>query len=179
MRYRRVFAPGGSYFFTLVTADRQKILVEDTTVDILREAFRRVMAKRPFRIDAAVVMPDHIHCIWSLPSKDHDYPTRWRLIKTWFTKHCNISPSIAPNQARKNKGEQSIWQHRYWEHLLRDQRDFNRHVDYIHYNPVKHGYVSRPFDWQHSSFRHYIKRGVYSEDWGRQPIDFPSDVGHE
>ncbi len=179
MHYRRVYAPGGSYFFTIVTENRQKILVGNTTINVLREAFRRVMVKRPFRINAAVVMPDHLHCIWSLPSGDHDFSTRWRLIKTWFTKHCNITPVLAPNKARKRKGEQAIWQHRYWEHLLRDEQDFNRHVEYIHYNPVKHGYVRRPFDWEYSSFRHYVRRGVYSEDWGSKRIDFSKDVGRE
>ncbi len=179
MQYRRAFVPGGCYFFTLVTKNRQKLFVDNKTVDVLRNAFRRVMIKRPFEIDAIVVLPDHLHCIWTLPEGDADFATRWRLIKTWFTKHCdtNIRRMPGPDQARR--GEQSIWQHRYWEHLLRDEADYRHHVDYIHYNPVKHGRASSPADWPYSSFRRYVKVGILPADWGAAEVVFDDGIGNE
>jgi len=179
MQYRRVYVPGGSYFFTLVTKKRRKILAEDSKIGILREAFRRIMEKQHFSIDAIAVLPDHLHCIWSLPPGDHDFSTRWRLIKTWFTKHCDVTFRENSDNSGMKKENQSVWQHRYWEHLLRDQEDFNRHVEYIHYNPVRHGYVSRPFDWQYSSFRRYVKNGIYSENWGDTGMEFSENIGSE
>ncbi len=179
MQYRRVYVPGGSYFFTLITQKRRKILVGEATIDVLREAFRRVMKKRPFYIDAAVILPDHLHGIWMLPPEDQDFSTRWRLIKTWFTKHCNTALRENSDHTRKRKGEQAIWQHRYWEHLLRDDHDYARHVEYIHYNPVKHLYVSKPFDWPYSSFRRYVKQGIYKKDWGTMAVEFAENIGME
>lgn len=178
MQYRRVFIPGGSFFFTLVTEKRNPIFAAAENIDTLRQAFRQVKQSSPFDIDGIVVMPDHLHCIWTLPSGDRDYPTRWRLIKTWFTKHCNAHLKTPPNQARKNKQEQAIWQHRYWEHTLRDETDFVRHIEYIHYNPVKHGYVSAPKDWQYSSFHRYVKAGIYPLNWGADVLDFEG-IDHE
>lgn len=128
---------------------------------------------------AAVVLPDHLHCIWTLPPEDHDFSTRWRLIKTWFTKHCDDNLRADPDAARQRKDEQAIWQHRFWEHLLRDEKDYARHLEYIHYNPVKHGYVQRPIDWPYSSFRAYVHKGIYPEDWGATDCDFPENVGME
>jgi len=179
MQYRRVYLPGGSYFFTLVTENRRDILVTEATIDVLREAFRRVMQKRPFHMDAIVVLPDHLHCIWTLPHEDQDFSVRWRLVKTWFTKHCDAALRVEPDHARKRKGQQAIWQHRYWEHLLRDDEDYARHIEYIHYNPVKHGYVSRPIDWRYSSFRRYVKQGVYEKNWGTMAVEFSENIGME
>ncbi len=179
MEYRRAFVPGGSFFFTVVTERRRRLFVTSETVDVLRNAFRSVMAKRPFKIDALVVLPDHLHCVWSLPPEDADFATRWRLVKTWFTKHCASWLREASDQAHQRKGQQSIWQHRYWEHVLRDEMDLHHHVDYIHYNPVKHGYVCRPVDWPYSSMRRYVDAGMYSEDWGTGAIALPEDVGNE
>jgi len=125
-----------------------------------------------------VVLPDHLHCIWTLPPGDADFATRWRLIKTWFTKHCDPVLRTRPNHARIAKQEQAVWQHRYWEHMLRDEADFARHVEYIHYNPVKHGYASSAMEWPYSSFRRYVEEGVYPADWGRGAMDFEG-VGHE
>ena len=170
---------GGSYFFTLVTDHRRKILVGDDTLDVLREAFRQVMSKRPFSIDAIVVLPDHIHCIWTLPSDDQDFSIRWRLIKTWFTKHCHSDLRSIPERSRIRKQQQNIWQHRYWEHKLKSADDYRRHVEYIHYNPVKHGYVLKPIDWQFSSFQRYVLDGVYPSGWGESECKFPDDVGNE
>ncbi|MBI3773085.1 MAG: transposase [Gammaproteobacteria bacterium] len=178
MRYRRVFIPGGSFFFTLVTEERRPLLLNATTIDVLRAAFRAVRARHPFEIDAIAVLPDHLHCIWTLPPGDADFSRRWRLIKTWFTKHCDPALRIAPNRSRATKQQQAIWQHRYWEHALRDEADFVRHVEYIHYNPVKHGYTSSPLAWPYSSFHRHVGEGIYPADWGQASLDFEG-VGHE
>lgn len=166
MRYRRAFVPGGTFFFTVVTEGRRPILASAEAVEVLREAMRRVRDKQPFEIDAMVVLPDHLHCIWTLPPDDADFATRWRLIKTWFTKHCAPALRGETNAARARKEEQAVWQHRYWEHQIRDELDFSRHVEYIHYNPVKHGLAGSPWEWPYSSFRHYVEDGVYAADWG-------------
>jgi len=157
-----------------------------------------VKADRPFVLDAMVVLPDHLHCIWTLPPGDGDFATRWRLIKTWFTKHCDPALRVGPEQCRNDvalrqktpnatyelnpsrmaRKEQAIWQHRYWEHALRDETDFSRHVEYIHFNPVKHGYVSLAMEWPHSSFRRYVEQGLYPADWGRGSMDFEG-IGQE
>lgn len=150
-QYRRVFVPGGSYFFTAVTHQRRPLFAQPDNVQILRAGFRYILQRRPFTLDAIVVLPDHLHCIWTLPAKDADYPTRWRLLKTCVTRQLATQP---------------IWQARYWEHCLRDERDLQRHLDYIHFNPVKHGLVKRAADWPYSSFRRYVARGFYTEEWG-------------
>ena len=172
MQYRRSLAPGGCYFFTVVTNNRKKIFTNDRTVDVLREAFKQIKDKRPFEIDAMVVMPDHLHCIWSLPGNDADYSTRWRLIKTWFTKHCN--------EGLKNRSKQTVWQKRYWEHQIKDDKDYEQHVDYIHYNPVKHGFVTKPIDWPYSSLKGFVEKGVFPENWGAgYEVIVPDYIGNE
>ncbi len=178
MHYRRAFTPGGCFFFTLVTAGRRPILASPEAVDTLRQAFLAVRQSRPFEINAAVIMPDHFHCIWTLPPDDADFATRWRLIKTWFTKHCAETLRTKPDPARAAKREQALWQHRYWEHLLRDENDLARHVDYIHYNPVKHRLAESPMDWPYSSFRRYVQAGLYPPDWGQSDRDFEG-IGRE
>ncbi len=178
MEYRRAFIPGGSFFFTVVTEGRRAIFNDADRIRILRQAHRKVKAQRPFLIDAIVILPDHLHTIWTLPPNDDDFATRWRLIKTWFTKHCPNLPVTTTNAARQRKKQQAVWQHRYWEHMLRDQDDFNRHRDYIHYNPVKHGYVNSPADWPYSSFGREVRRGVYPLDWGLSEPDLEG-VGEE
>jgi REP-associated tyrosine transposase len=178
MQYRRAFLPGGAFFFTVVTAERKPLFAEHKNVAILRAAFRTVRLQRPFILNAVVVLPDHLHCIWTLPPGDADFATRWRLIKTWFTKHCDPAPCAAAENARTSKGERFLWQHRYWEHVLRDETDYRRHVEYIHFNPVKHGYVKAPIDWPYSSFRRYVKTGTYPPDWGGNVQDVEG-VGHE
>lgn len=178
MRYRRAFVPGASHFFTVVMEKRRPVFASREAVQALREAFCAVRSTRPFTVDAMVVLPDHLHCIWTLPSDDADFATRWRLIKTWFTKHCDPGLRLTPNPARQAKGEQALWQHRYWEHLLRDEADYIRHVEYIHFNPVKHGLAASAMDWPYSSFRRQVEAGVYPPDWGRGAMDFEG-VGHE
>lgn len=178
MRYRRAFFPGGSFFFTVVTERRRPLLASRGSVRTLRDAFRAVRAKYPFVINAMVVLPDHLHCIWTLPPNDADFATRWRLIKSWYSRHCDPALRVATNPARAAKRQQAIWQHRYWEHALRDDNDFVRHVEYIHYNPVKHGLAAVPVDWPYSSFHRYVEAGDYSGDWGRAPMTFEG-VGRE
>ena len=178
MKYRRAFTPGGSFFFTVVTQQRRRILASSDAVAVLREAVRTVRSRRPFTLDAMVVLPDHLHCIWTLPPGDADFATRWRLIKTRFTRYCDPASRGEIDPSRSKKGEQAVWQHRYWEHQLRDEQDFARHLDYIHFNPVKHGLVSSPMDWSYSSFRRYVDAGMYAPDWGCSMMEFEG-VGHE
>lgn len=160
--YRRNFVKGGSYFFTVALADRsQNLLVAH--IDTLRKAFRHVKAEHPFVLDAMVVLPEHLHCIWTLPAGDANYPDRWRRIKAAFSRSL---PDCGPRSHSKIlKGERGIWQRRYWEHTLRDDDDWQRHVDYIHYNPVKHQHVEHAADWPHSTFHRYVESGIYQKDW--------------
>ena len=178
MRYRRAVVAGGSFFFTLVTEKRRPIFSSDDAVNVLRKAFRSVHDSRPFSLDAIVVLPDQLHCIWTLPPGDADFATRWRLIKTWFTKHCDPALRPVPGGVQSKRQEQAIWQHRYWEHMLRDEKDFERHVEYIHYNPVKHGVATAPMEWPYSSFRRYVEAGVYDVSWGQGIVEFEG-VGKE
>ena len=178
MQYRRAHVPGGSYFFTVVTANRRPLFADPANTRVLGESFRAIRQQHPFQVDAIVVLPDHLHCIWTLTAGDSDFPTRWRLIKTWFTKNCDqkMRELCLGNGKKSDLG---IWQKRYWEHLIRDEEDYFRHVEYIHYNPVKHGYVQRPWDWAYSSFRRYVKSGRYLMDWGDSGIELPDEVGQE
>lgn len=162
MRYRRADVTGGSYFFTVNLAERQKQLLVDYA-DELRDAFKTVKQRHPFEIDAMVVLPDHLHAIWTLPENDADFSTRWGLIKAAFSR--SIKPGERISTSRQTKGERGIWQRRFWEHLIQNEEDFERHVDYIHYNPVKHGYVKTPVEWKWSSVHRYIKDGILTKDW--------------
>jgi putative transposase len=166
MQYRRSFLPGGAFFFTVVTAERRPLFTEQKNVATLRAAFRTVQSQRPFTLEAAVVLPDHLHCVWTLPPGDADFSTRWRLVKTWFTKHCDSTLRAEAANARIARGESGLWQQRYWEHLLRDETDYRHHIEYIHFNPVKHGYAKAPIDWPYSSFRRYVQTGMYPKNWG-------------
>jgi putative transposase len=165
MRYRRAKTPGATYFFTVVTYRRRPILCDPERVRLLRDAFRTVKRRHPFSIDAFVLLPDHLHCLWTLPPEDCDYPTRWMLIKSLFTRHCAPSLKTTRSAALDRKRLQPVWQQRYWEHQIRDDRDFERHCDYIHYNPVKHGHVARVADWPYSSFHRFVRDGAYPADW--------------
>jgi len=167
--YRHVHVEGGCYFFTVVTATRRPILVDN--IPLLRNAIRRVLTRHIFTINALVILPDHLHCVWTLPDGDHDFSTRWRLIKSTFSRQL----TEIRNEG-KRRGERGIWQRRFWEHLIRDDEDFRSHVDYIHYNPVKHGYVERVVDWPYSSFHRFMKQGIYGEDWG-EPVN--KDLDYE
>jgi putative transposase len=159
MQYRRARSAGATYFFTIVTFQRQSIFHDSMAVDMLRVAFRDVMVRLPFQIDAIVVLPEHIHCLWTLPEGDADFSTRWRLIKRDFTRNCPVEYQQARSAARLRKGEKAVWQRRFWEHQIRDEADFAYHYDYIHFNPVRHGLVERPQDWPYSSFHRAVKQG--------------------
>jgi putative transposase len=162
VRYRRNRIEGATYFFTLTLADRQS---DQLTANIthLREAFRTVRDARRFDIDAIVILPDHLHAILTLPEGDADFSTRWRLIKTIFTKR--VVDEGTNFRSRDTTGR-DLWQRRFWEHTIRNDDDFARHVDYIHYNPVKHGLVHSPGDWPHSSLRRFVRKGIFAMDWG-------------
>ena len=165
---RRAFLPGGTYFFTVVTFDRRPILTSELSRSTLREAWQYVQERRPLTVDAICLLPDHLHCIWALPDGDTDYSTRWSAIKALFAKKYLTAGGreVERSASRSRKGEAAIWQRRFWEHCVRDQADFNRHVDYIHFNPVKHGLVESPRDWVWSSFHRYAAAGQYGPDWG-------------
>jgi putative transposase len=166
--YRRNFVAGGSFFFTANLADRRLRLLTEH-IDLLRAAFRETRRRHPFTIDAVVVLPDHLHAIWTLPDGDTVFAIRWMLIKGSFSRGLPHSEPVSSSRVRKR--ERGIWQRRYWEHTLRDETDFARHADYIHFNPVKHGHVSRVRDWPFSSFHRLVRFGVYPLDWAGDPDD--------
>jgi putative transposase len=163
MRYRRAEVCGGTYFFTVNLADRKSQLLTDN-VDLLRVCVKRVQARHPFTIDAMVVLPDHLHAMWTLPLDEHDYSMRWGLIKSGFSRQLPKTERI--NKSRLHKGERGIWQRRFWEHLIRDERDYENHVQYIHSNPVKHGLAERAIDWPHSTVHDYVSKGLLDHEWG-------------
>jgi putative transposase len=160
--YRRAVVPGGTYFFTVNIADRGASLLVDH-IDLLRDAIRYTRQRHPFVVDAMVVLPEHLHAVWTLPPGDADFPTRWRLIKTQFSRA--LFQDEHRRASRIGKAERGIWQRRYWEHLIRDETDLARHVDYIHWNPVKHGYVERAGDWPYSTFHRFVRDGRLPADW--------------
>lgn len=164
-RYRTSHLPGCTWFFTVVTNNRRALFETPDNVQRLREAVRMVAVSRPFAIDAMVVLPDHIHAVWTLPDGDGDFSTRWRLIKSRFRPVETAGESL-PANGRPNRGR-ALWQRRFWEHEIRDQEDLRRHVDYIHYNPVRHGLVDCPIEWPYSSLHRAIRQGTYPTDWGQ------------
>jgi putative transposase len=166
--YRRMKIEGAIYFFTVNCAERNGNHVLVNNISLLRKTFRKVKDSHPFNIDAIVVLPEHLHCILTLPPGDADYKTRWALIKAGFSRA--LPPNETRSVSRVKRGERGIWQRRYWEHLIRDQQDFQRHMDYIHWNPVKHGWVERVSDWPHSSFHTCVRQGIYPNDWACEPI---------
>ena len=160
--YRRNRVPGGTYFFTVNLLERKYgLLVE--YIDCLREAVRMVRLNQPFHIDAWVVLPDHMHCVWTLPEGDADYSSRWKAIKIAFSKSMPKTERLSA--VRIAKGERGIWQRRYWEHTIRGEQDYAAHVDYCHINPLKHGLVKQVADWPYSSFHALVKAGVYPANW--------------
>ena len=173
VRYRRNFVPGGKYFFTVTLADRTSSALVDH-VGALRMAFRIARQERPFTVEAIAILPEHLHAIWTLPSDDADFSGRWRRIKANFT-HRLVAAGVPVNRHRK--GEYALWQRRFWEHTIRNEIDFERHADYVHYNPVKHGLVSRVCDWPYSSFHVYVKRGLLPVDWAGDAEEATTDFG--
>ena len=167
--YRRWRVEGGVYFFTVVTHQRQRFLVDEEARCCLRNAFLRVRARRPFRMVAVVLLPDHLHAIWELPRGDADYVTRWRQIKTTFTRSYLqfMTGERTLSESRRKRDEHAVWQRRFFEHTCRDESDLKRCVDYVHVNPVKHELVKRVRDWPWSSFHRYVRMGEYDIEWGR------------
>lgn len=165
--YRRAYTPGASYFFTVVSHARKPIFLEEQIRRALREAITSTRIHYPFIIDAWVLLPDHMHCIWTLPNNDHRYSNRWSMIKRQVSQACaeNV-PLLHLSSSRNKRGESDLWQRRFWEHQIRDEDDFQRHVDYIHWNPVKHQYVNKVVDWPYSSFHRYVKAGLLPHNWG-------------
>ncbi|WP_447553345.1 REP-associated tyrosine transposase [Vreelandella sp. EE22] len=166
--YRRALIPGGTYFFTVVTHDRLPLFAHETNIRVLGRALRRVRKALPFTMDAFVILPDHLHCIWTLPDDDADYSSRWRDLKKTASREF-----VLP------KAGQRAWQRGFWEHVIRDEQDWQRHMDYIHYNPVKHGYASAPSQWRWSSFTQCVAKGWYASDWGTQQIPRIADMDWE
>ena len=165
-RYRRLRIPGGTYFFTVNLRDRTSDLLV-TRIETLRGAIRATRSRMPFHIDAWVILPDHMHCLWTLPEGDVAYSARWQSIKKAFSR---AIPAEEPRtHTMLARGERGIWQLRYWEHTIRDDADYAAHMDYIHFNPVKHGLVSRPADWPHSTFHRCVTAGLYPADWHSAP----------
>jgi putative transposase len=159
--YRRHHIPSGTYFFTVNLQNRSLSLLIDH-INLLRFAFLHTQQNMPFKIIAIVIMPDHLHTIWQLPEGDNDYSRRWQLIKSKFTQQVRKEKHFQKNK----KGEYGIWQRRFWEHTIKNENDLNRHIDYIHFNPVKHGYVKTVKEWKYSSFSKYVKNDVLPLNWG-------------
>jgi putative transposase len=171
--YRRAWHPGGTYFFTVNLLERSGNDLLVRHIDLLREAVRMVRAAHSFTIHAWVVLPDHLHCVIELPIGDADFALRWRLIKSHFSKLLPKTELLSTTRVRR--GERGIWQRRYWEHLIRDEKDFSAHIDYVHINPLKHGLVKKVSDWPYSTFHLLREIGVYPADWAGGD---EGDVGH-
>ena len=174
MRYRRAKVAGGTYFFTVNLADRASSLLVERIED-LRASVRVVKQRHPFEIIAWGVLPDHLHAVWTLPVADADFSTRWALIKIGFSRRIEHDENVRPS--RLAKGERGIWQRRFWEHQIRDDDDLRRHIDYVHFNPVKHGYVTCASDWPHSSIHRYIRSDDLPLDWATSPADLGMEAG--
>jgi putative transposase len=172
--YRRNFVAGGSFFFTVNLADRRLRLLTEN-IEALRTAFRDTQLHHPFAIDAIVILPDHLHTVWTLPDGDANFSARWRLIKTSFSRKLAVGEPISSSRA--GKGERGIWQRRYWEHTTRDENDYSRHIEYVHINPVKHGLVKRVSDWPYSSFHRMVREGVFPEDWAGEVSRLDGELG--
>jgi len=164
--YRRSPVAGGTYFFTVTSYRRRSILTTDMLRHALRDAVRQTRLRYHFDIDAWVLLPDHLHCIWTLPPGDADFSLRWAMIKRLVTQACGDQFALADlSESRRKRNESAIWQRRFWEHQIRDDEDFARHVDYIHWNPVKHGLVAQVADWPYSTFHRYVAQAKLPADW--------------
>lgn len=185
--YRRARIPGGTFFFTVVTDRRRRVFADPAARALLGSVFRRCVLRWPFVMPAIVLLPDHLHAIWSLPPGDADFSKRWGWIKKTFTSawlgmgHTETRTT----DGRRRERRRGVWQPRFWEHAIETDEDFDRHFDYTHYNPAKHGYVTCPADWPASSFHRWVRDGLYPADWacaGRtaQPLlftDIAASVG--
>jgi len=177
--YRRANTPGATYFFTVVAYRRQPIFCDAPIRAALRDAIHEVRAQRPFVVDAWVLLPDHLHCLWTLPPGDADFATRWSLIKRRVSVACNrrYRQEAWLTASKKKHRESTLWQRRFWEHQIRNDADMQRHVDYIHYNPVKHGLCPAPRDWPYSTIHRYIETGMLPANWGGNGSAMDGDFG--
>lgn len=166
--YRRSQIAGGTYFFTVVTYRRRRLLTGELGRQCLRSAIEKVRLTYPFEMPASILLPEHLHAIWTLPRGDHDYSTRWRRIKEEFTRAWFAAGGTEASltTSRRSRNERGIWQRRFWEHTIEDEDDLRRHIDYIHYNAVKHGEAKCPKDWPYSTFEKWVDAGAYEANWG-------------
>ena len=169
--YRRLWRPGGTYFFTVTLLERHGNDLLVRHIDALRQAVREVKRVHPFTIHGWAVLPDHLHCVIELPEGEHDFALRWRLIKMVFSKKVPKGEHVSASRAKRN--ERGLWQRRYWEHLIRDEADFAAHMDYVHINPLKHGLVTRVADWPYSTFHRLVADGIYPADWAGSDESLP------
>ena len=167
--YRRYFVPGGTYFFTVVAYRRRRFLTDPIPRKCLRDALDTIRAKWPFEIVAIVLLPDHLHTVWTLPRGDDRYSLRWKRVKEEFTVTFLKAggKELQQSRSRVHQGHRGIWQKRFWEHTCRDEEDLKQCVDYVHWNPKKHSLVGNVRDWRWSSFHRYVELGEYPADWGR------------
>ena len=179
--YRRVRIYGGTYFFTLTTFKRREIFLKSDARTIFLEAIKHVMEFHPFSNEAYCILPDHIHLLWRMPEDDADYSLRISEIKKRFSMsfQAKYPYIVIRDESQLKRKESGVWQRRFWEHYIRDENDLRNHIDYIHYNPVKHGLVRQVKDWPSSSFFDYVRLGHYEVDWGDsyQPIDNKLHLG--
>ena len=161
-RYIRALVPGGAFFFTVTLLERRRKLLTEH-IDNLRASFMAARQHRPFTVAAMVILPDHRHCIWTLPIGDADFSTRWHDIKARFAAQIPRGERLSVR--RLKEGESGIWPRRFWERAIRCEADYECHVDYLHYNPVKHGHVTRVADWPYLSFHRYVRSGIYNLEW--------------
>ena len=173
--YRRARTAGGTFFFTVVTYRRRRLFHKQESRDILREVIQDVRQRHPFIIDSWVLLPEHMHCIWTLPEDSFDFSMRWSLIKSGFSKRAKTLFHVDEwmNDSKQKHRETTIWQRRFWEHQIRDDEEYRAYMDYIHFNPVKHGLVNRVFDWPYSTFHRCVRSGIYPDDWGSGIYEAP------
>ena len=166
--YRRAITPGGTFFFTVVTYRRRHLFEQPENRQILREVVQTVRQRHPFIINAWVLLPEHMHCIWTLPQENSDFSVRWSLIKSGFSRRakafCHLEEWM--NDSKRKHRETTIWQRRFWEHQIRSDDEYQTYMDYTHFNPVKHGLVQQVVDWPYSTFHRSVKQGLYPENWG-------------
>lgn len=174
--YKRNFVDGGTFFFTVVSYKRQKIFTSPSFRTALRKAIKKTQQQYPFEINAWVLLPNHIHCIWTLPNNDKDFSLRWAMIKNSVSQQCKYTlynnALLTPSKIERN--ESTIWQRRFWEHTIKDESDYQKHLDYIYWNPVRHGHVSSVNEWPFSTFHRDVQAGLYDEGWG---FDFKDNDG--
>ncbi|MCI5163247.1 MAG: transposase [Candidatus Electrothrix sp. AX5] len=177
--YRRADVKGGTYFFTVVTFRRRTFLCDEHVRTALRQAIDTTRVTHPFRIDGWVLLPDHLHCMWTLPPDDAAFGVRWSMIKRAVTQQCadTLHRKELMSASMQKRNESTLWQRRFWEHQIRNEKDYARHLDYIHYNPVKHGHVRTAGQWPWSTFHRYVAAGIYPANWAAAPAEQDGDYG--